>query len=148
MIIAMGSDKKTKTTDAIVDYLKSKGHQVRLFGGLIKPNKNWVKIAKEVALSVRNKEADEGILFCWTGTGVAMVASKIPGIRAATVSNEKTARDARAWDHANILSLSCFLPEKRALKIVNTWLKTPFSSDLGDLSAQKQIKQLEGEFFK
>ena len=119
-----------------------------MFGGLIKPNKNWVKIAKEVALSVRNKEADEGILFCWTGTGVAMVASKIPGIRAATVSDEKTAKDSRAWDHANILSLSCFLPEKRALKIVNTWLKTPFSSDPEDLSAQKQIEQLEGEFFK
>src|SRR3990170_5242271 len=129
MIIAMGSDKKTKTTDAIVDYLKSKGHQVRLFGGLIKPNKDWVKIAKEVALSVRNKEADEGILFCWTGTGVAMVASKIPGIRAVTVSNSKTAREARAWDHANILALSCFLPERTALGITKTWLKTAYSTD-------------------
>ena len=148
MIIAMGSDKKTKTTDAAIDYLKSKGHRVKLFGALLKPDKNWVKIAKEVALSIRNKEADEGIIFCWTGTGVAMVASKIPGIRAATVSNEKTARDARAWDHANILALRCFLPEKRALKIVNTWMKTPFSSDPEDLAAQKQIEQLEEEFFK
>ena len=108
MIIAMGSDKKTKTTDAIVDYLKSKGHQVRLFGGLIKPNKNWVKIGKEVALTARNKEWVEGMLFCWTGTGVAMVASKIPGIRAATVSNEKTARDARAWGHGKKIFLKWF----------------------------------------
>ena len=148
MVIAMGSDKKTKTTDAAIDYLKSKGHRVKLFGALLKPDKNWVKIAKEVALSIRNKEADEGIIFCWTGTGVAMVASKIPGIRAATISDEKTAKDARAWDHANILALRCFLPEKRALKIVNTWMKTPFSSDPEDLAAQKQIEQLEEEFFK
>src|SRR3990172_6341599 len=129
MTIAIGADKKTKTTDMVVRELKKQGHELLLFGDLKSPNNDWVNIAKDVALAVKNKKADEGILFCWTGTGVAMVASKIPGIRAATVSDEKTAKDARAWDHANILSLSCFLPEKRALKIVNTWLKTPFSSD-------------------
>ena len=146
MKIALGSDEKTKTTDAVVAYLKSQGHDLKLFGALVKPEANWVDVAKEVALAVRNKKIDEAILFCWTGTGVAIAASKIPGIRAATITNSKTARNARAWNHTNILALSCFLPEKRVLKIVKTWLETAYSKDPEDLHSIKKIEQIEKEY--
>jgi len=145
MRIAIGSDEKTKTTDAVIDYLKSQGHAVVLFGALIKPKANWVDVAKDVALTVKNRKAAEGILFCWTGTGVAIAASKIPGIRAATVSDLKTAKTARAWNHANILALSCFLPEKKAVKIVDTWLKTSYSTDPDNLESIKKLERLEKE---
>jgi len=146
MEIALGSDEKTKTTDAVVDYLKSQGHEVSLFGALIKTKAGWVDVAKEVALAVKNKKADEGILFCHTGTGMAMVASKIPGIRAVTVTNQKTAKEARAWDHTNILAFSCFLSENKTVKIVDTWLKTPYSNDPDDLESINKIERLEKEF--
>jgi len=152
MRIAIGSDEKTKTTEDVVDYLKSQGRDVALFGALVKPlpagrqvKANWVDVAKEVALTVKNRKADEGILFCWTGTGVAMAASKIPGIRAATVSDLKTAKNARAWNHANILALSCFMPAKKAVKIVGTWLKTPYSTDPDDLESIKKLERLGQE---
>lgn len=148
MKIAVGSDEKTKTVDTVVDYLKSQSYDVALFGALVKPKANWVDVARQVALAVKNKRCDEGILFCWTGTGVAMVASKIPGIRAVTVTDQKTAKEARAWDQANILALSCFLPEKRTVKIVDTWLKTSYSNDPDDIAAQEKIQRLETEFFK
>lgn len=146
MIIAFGADKKTKTTNAAVEKLKKDGHKVLLFGDLKNPNNDWVNIAKDVALTVKNKKADEGILFCWTGTGVAMVASKIPGVRAVTVSNKKIAKQARAWDQANILCLSCFISPKKALGIIDIWFKTSFGKDVDDLAAQEQIKKIEQEF--
>lgn len=146
MKIAIGADKRTPTTDAVVGKLKTDRHNVLLFGDLRKPNNDWVNIAKDVALAVKNKSADEGILFCWTGTGVAMVASKIPGIRAVTVSTKKIAKQARAWDHGNIICLSCFMSPKKAAEIVEIWFATPYSNDKDDLDAQEQIKKLEKNF--
>lgn len=146
MKVAIGADKRTPATDAVIRKLQNENHKVLLFGNLISTSTDWVNIAKDVALSVKNKKADEGILFCWTGTGVALVASKIPGIRAVTVSNIKIAKQARAWDHGNILCLSCFLSPEKALGIVETWLKTPFSKDADDLEAQKKIRKIEQEF--
>jgi ribose 5-phosphate isomerase B len=143
MKIAVGSDKKTSTTNKVLGYLSSKGHEVILFGALKSSDKDWVKLAKDIALTIKDGKADEGIIFCWTGTGVAMVASKFPGIRAVTITDPKTAKDARAWDHANVLALSCFLPTTKAIAIVQTWLSTPFSQDEDDLEAQKAIEQLE-----
>ena len=148
MTIAIGADKKTKTTDMVVRELKKQGHELLLFGDLKSPNNDWVNIAKDVALAVKNKKADEGILFCWTGTGVAMVASKIPGIRAVAISNKKIAKQARAWDHGNIIALSCFMSPEKAIELVEIWLKTPYSKDADDLYAQEQIKKIEQEFDK
>lgn len=143
MRIAIGADKRTKTTDLIVEHLKKQKYKLKLFGDLKDGNKDWVNIAKNVALEIKKGNADEGILFCWTGTGVAMVASKIPGVRAVTVNSKKIARDARAWDHGNVICMSCFISPKKAIELVNIWFKTPYSKDEDDLYAQKQIRLVE-----
>ena len=62
MRIAIGADKKTKTTDAVVRELKKQGHKLLLFGDLKNPNNDWVNIAKEVALEVKNKKIEKGDL--------------------------------------------------------------------------------------
>lgn len=149
MKIAVGSDKRTKTTGVIVKLLKSHGHKVSLSGALLKPtNTDWVGMAEKVAIAVKKKKVEEAIVFCWSGTGVAMVASKIPGIRAVTVSEPKIAKWARAWDHANVLAMSCFLPAKRAKKIAEVWLKTPYSKEPDDIAAIKKIAKLERRVFR
>lgn len=87
MKIAVGSDEKTKTTDFVVDYLKRKGHEVRPFGALVirQPRYRtvrgqpadkalWSEVAWEVAEAVKSGKVEEGILMCWTGTGVALAA--------------------------------------------------------------------------
>lgn len=148
MKIAVGSDKKTRTTQAVVKFLKDLGYQVLLFGALKKSKADWVDLAKEVALLVRNRKVDEAVLFCWSGTGVAMVASKIPGVRAVTVSEPKIARWARAWDHGNILAMSCFLPAKKAKQIVKAWLITEYSRKPDDLKSIRKIKKLEYEWVR
>ena len=67
--------------------------------------------------------ADQGLLFCWTGTGVSIAANKVPGIRAALCSDAETARGARRWNDANVLCMSLRLTAPTvAEEIIDAWL--------------------------
>ncbi|MBI2334359.1 RpiB/LacA/LacB family sugar-phosphate isomerase, partial [Candidatus Daviesbacteria bacterium] len=75
MKLVVASDERTALTDFVVDWLKSKGHQLILRGILGNPpTDRWVEIGKEVAFMVAEGQAERGILFCWSGTGVCMAA--------------------------------------------------------------------------
>ncbi len=148
MKLAIGSDEKTKLTDWAIEYLKKKGHEVQLFGALVKPKAIWAEVAREVAEAVKKRRADEGALFCWTGTGVALAANKVPGTRAVTVTDAKTAEGARRWNHANILAMSYLLPQKTVKAIIDTWLSTSFSNEPGDLVGIEKIRDIEQKYFK
>ena len=74
------------------------------------------------------READEGIVCCWTGSGANIVANKVPGVRAALVHDGETAREARVWNHANVLALSLrATPISVMRKILDAWYETPSS---------------------
>lgn len=63
-------------------------------------------MSRDVAVSVVEGDCDFGVLMCWTGTGTAIAANKVPGARAATVTDAWTAENARRWNDANIVALS------------------------------------------
>lgn len=129
MKIAVGSDERSHLTDFVVDWLKQKSHEVELYGPLAEEKLDWVEVAARVAQRVVSGACQEGILFCWTGTGVAMAANKVPGIRAALCADAPTAVGARKWDHANVLALSLRVTsEALAGEILEAWLATPFDS--------------------
>ncbi len=146
MTIAVGSDEKTKTTDFVVDYLKKKGHKVKLFGALMKPKALWSEVAWEVAEEIKKGRAGEAILMCWTGTGVALAASKVPGIRAVTVTDAKATEGARKWNQANILCFSCFLSKTKVRKILDTWFTTAHSKDPEDVKGVKTLEKIEKKY--
>ncbi len=80
-----------------------------------------------VAEAVVNEKAEYGILVCGTGIGMAMAASRVPGIRAATCTNVYMARMARAHNDANVLCLGGrVLGIGLAEEIVRVFLATPF----------------------
>jgi len=82
----------------------------------------WADVAQEVARRVAIGGADQGLLFCWTGTGVAIAANKVPGVRAALCWDAETARGARRWNDANVLCLSLrFTSEVIASEILDAW---------------------------
>jgi ribose 5-phosphate isomerase B len=83
MKLVIASDEKTPLTDFVIDYLKSKMHRIILLGDLKKKNSKWVEIGIEAAKMIADKKVDQGILFCWGGTGIAMAANRIKGARAA-----------------------------------------------------------------
>ena len=123
MKASVGSDEKTTLTDAVVDGLAARGVEVRLVGPLAGQALAWGPVAEHVARAVAARQVDFGVLFCWTGTGVCMVANKVPGVRAALCADAETAKGARRWNDANVLvmSLRCTAPAV-ASEMLDAWL--------------------------
>ncbi len=98
------------------------GHEVKLFGRLAGDDMSWPIISQKLAESVVSGETEEGILFCWTGTGASIAANKVPGIRAALVRDAETAKGARWWNDANVLIMSLrATSEEIAKEILEAW---------------------------
>ena len=125
MKIAVGSDERTPVTDSVVDHLRRGGLDVELHGPLNGQPMDWVDVGREVGERVASGACEQGVLFCWTGTGVSIAANKVPGIRAALCGDAQTARGARKWNDANILVMSLrATPEAVAKEICDAWLET------------------------
>lgn len=122
MKIAVASDEKTHLTDFVVSDLQERGHEVILLGPLAGENLPWTLASEKLAETVARQEVDEGVLFCYTGTGASMAANKVPGIRAALCGDAQTARGARWWNDANVLvmSLRATSPDV-AKEILDAW---------------------------
>lgn len=83
--------------------------------------------AKKVAGRLRLKKSDIGILVCGSGTGMAISANKIKGIRAAVCYNIASTRLSRKHNDANIIALGSRLTKKnKIMKLINIFLKTKF----------------------
>jgi ribose 5-phosphate isomerase B len=107
MNIAVGSDERTHLTDVVIEELRARGHELRLFGSLTEGEETaWTRVSEALARSVATGESDEGVLFCWTGTGASIAANKVAGIRAALCHDAETAKGARWWNDANVLVMS------------------------------------------
>jgi ribose 5-phosphate isomerase B len=120
--IALGSDERSHLTEFVEEDLRRRGHDVQLFGPPNGDPGSWPDVAETVARRVTDREVDEGVLFCWTGTGVSIAANKVPGVRAALCSDAETARGARAWNQANVLCLSVRgTSEIVAREILDAW---------------------------
>ncbi len=129
MKIAIGSDEKTPLTDAVVQDILARGHKVELYGALGSGHTAWPDVAEEVASKVAEGKCQEGILFCWTGTGMSIAANKVPGVRAALCFDAEMARGSRLWNHANVLVMSLRLTSPAVAKeILEAWFATPFGS--------------------
>src|SRR5689334_19846964 len=125
MRLAVGSDERTNLTDKVIALLREQGHVLTLYGPLDDQQALWPEVAQVVAEQVAEGQVDEGVLFCWTGTGVSIAANKVPGIRAALCADAETARGARRWNDANALVMSLrATPEAVAREICDVWLET------------------------
>jgi len=131
----VGADDEGAVADAVVDELRSRGHDVTVL-----EREQWPDVAARVAAAVAAGDADQGMLFCWTGTGTSMAANKVPGVRAALAWEPWIAEGARKWNDANVLvmSLKRTSPET-AREIVDAWL----SVEGPDPSEADNIKRLD-----
>jgi ribose 5-phosphate isomerase B len=119
MRIALGADDEGAVVDTVVADLRARGHDVTLLD-----REQWPDVARKVAEAVAAGEADQGILFCWTGTGTSMAANKVPGVRAALAWDPWIAEGARRWNDANVLVMSLKrTTPATAKKIVDAWLR-------------------------
>ena len=88
---------------------------------------DYPDFAKKVSKRVIAKKSDVGILVCGSGTGMAISANKIRGIRAAVGYNLKSTQLSRQHNNANIICIGSRLTKKKVIKsIVIMFLKTKF----------------------
>ena len=148
MKIAVGSDERTLLTDALVDDLRERGHEVLLYGPLVAgdPDVDWPLACGKAAAAVARGAADEGIVCCWTGTGASIAANKVRGVRAALCRDAETARGARIHNHANVLALSLRATSVAIAKeILDAWLSTPWSDDEWNRRQVERLRTMEDE---
>ncbi|MBI5078404.1 ribose 5-phosphate isomerase B [Candidatus Saganbacteria bacterium] len=142
MRIAIGSDHAGfKMKDQIGDYLKKKKIVFKDFGTFSEKSCDYPDYAFLVAAVVAAGKFDRGILICGSGVGMAVAANRVKGIRAVNVNNLYTARQSRKHGNANVLCLAGKkISRKKALKILEVWLNTPFSE--GERH-QRRIEKLD-----
>ena len=129
MRIALGADHAGVRLKAeIRKLLDDRGIAYTDFGTESPDSVDYPDYADSVARVVAAGDYDRGLLFCGSGIGMAIAANKTPGIRAASVVDEASARLSREHNDANVLALGERLtaPET-ARQIVNTFLDTPFA---------------------
>lgn len=144
MKLALGSDQRSELTEAVVAWLGRSGHDLTLFGPLADETQTWPVVGRAVAEAVARGRAEEGILFCWSGTGVSLAANKVPGIRAALCTDAETARGARLWNNANILCLSLRLTTPAvADEILDVWFGTIYQPNADDDACLTAVDALE-----
>jgi ribose 5-phosphate isomerase B len=143
MKIAVGSDERTYLTDFVIEELKKRGIELELHGPLSGEPVQWAEVAEKVAERVADRACDQGILFCWTGTGVSMAANKVPGIRAALCADAETARGARKWNDANVLAMSLRLTSPIVAKeILDAWFSaSPEKEEIPNIERVKAIEE-------
>ena len=128
MRISIGSDHRgVDVKRQIIDLLRQLGHDVFDVGTQSDESVDYPDIAAEVGRRVSQSESDRGILICGTGIGMAIVANKFSGVRAAPCHDDLTAEMSRRHNDLNILCLSAdLLGVKLIDHMVEIWLSTEF----------------------
>jgi ribose 5-phosphate isomerase B len=128
MKIAIGNDHAGPDyKHAIVQYLKSEGHQVSNFGTDTTDSVDYPDFGHQVADAVDTKLVDMGIVICGSGNGIAMSANKHQNVRAALCWMKEIAELARQHNDANVISIPArYTSVNQALEMVKAFLATEF----------------------
>lgn len=142
-MIALGSDHGGwALKQEVMKHLDARGLEYKDYGTYSEDSCDYPVYGKAVAHAVADGECEKGIIICGTGIGISITANKIPGVRAALCTDCFMAEATRQHNDANILALGeRVVGEGLALKIVDTFLDTPFSE--GERH-KKRIAQIEG----
>jgi ribose 5-phosphate isomerase B len=144
MRIAVSADERTGVAEAVVDELRSRGHETLLHGALNEAERDdWAWASEAAARDVVEGRADEGVVCCWTGTGASIAANKVAGIRAALCGDAETARGARRWNDANVLALSLRATSLAVLgEILDGWFDSGPSEDSDDVANVRHLDEI------
>ena len=113
----------------IIKYLEKKGLEYQDFG-CDGESVDYPIIARKVGQAILDGACEKGILICGTGIGISIVANKMKGIRCALCSDCFSAEATRLHNNTNIVALGGrVIGPELAVKIVDTFLNTPFSND-------------------
>ena len=138
-MIAVGSDHGGfELKKEIMAHLDARGLEYKDFGTYSDASCDYPVYGKTVAKAVASGECERGIIICGTGIGISIAANKVHGIRAALCGDCFSAEATRQHNDANVLALGArVVGPGLALKIVDTFLDTPFSN------GERHIRRIE-----
>jgi len=147
-LICLGSDHAGfELKEAVARYLRRVGYRVCDHGAFSAEPSDYpdliIPAAEEVA---RSKGKALGIVFGGSGIGECIAANKVPGIRAALVYDGYTAKMSRLHNDANVLCLggrTVTGDRAAAVRLVKTWLRTPFSQEARHIRRLEKITRYE-----
>ena len=144
MKVIVGSDHAGfAAKQALAAALRKMGHSVVDAGTDSTDSVDYPDFAAQVGHAVADAEAERGILICGTGIGMAMAANKIPGIRAAVVTDAFTAEMSRRHNDANVLAMGARVQSNEKMQeLARIFLETPFEGGRHAGRVDK-IKKLE-----
>jgi ribose 5-phosphate isomerase B len=139
--IVIGSDHfGLPLKNQLRDYLREQGYEVDDIGTNSSDPVDYPDIAVQLALEISVRNYERGILVCGTGAGMAIVANKVPNVRAVAVYDPYTAERAKASNNAQVITLgSQVMGVEVAMKLVDIWLRAEFK---GGRSAPK-VKKMD-----
>jgi ribose 5-phosphate isomerase B len=145
MVISLAADELTGIAGALVDELARRGHSALAHGALNDGERDdWAWASEAVARDVADGRAQQGIVCCWTGTGAAIAANKVPGVRAALCADAQTAAGARRWNDANVLALSLRGTSQAELaEILDAWFAAEPSDEPADRENVEHLGAIE-----
>jgi ribose 5-phosphate isomerase B len=145
--IIIGSDHLGLALKNVVrDHLAGRGYTVVDAGVLSDDPVDYPDIGAKVAQAVGRGEYERGVLICGTGAGMAIVANKVPGVRAVCINDPYTAERAVASNDAQIVTLgSRVVVPGAAVKLIDIWLESEFQGGASAAKVEK-IKKLDERF--
>jgi ribose 5-phosphate isomerase B len=128
MKIALASDHAGYAEkERLKPLLLELGLEVDDLGTVSEESVDYPDYARKVADEVAQGRADQGVLVCGSGTGMAITANKVPGVRAAVAWSEETARLARQHNDANVMAIGArTTPPGEIPAIVRAWFSADF----------------------
>ena len=128
MKIALASDHAGYSQkEQLKPLLRELGLEVEDLGTVSEQSVDYPDYAKKVAEEVAQGRADQGLLVCGSGTGMAISANKVNGVRAAVAWSEETAELARKHNDANVLAIGArTTPPEKIPAIVRAWFNADF----------------------
>ena len=148
MKISIGCDHSAlELKNVIINYLKECGHEVCDRGTYTKDSCDYTDYGYMVAKDVQKGDADRGIVICFTGIGMSIIANKVKGVRCALVGSKDAATLTREHNDTNCLALSAkYTGFALAKEIVDIWLNTEFSHNERHQRRIDKITKYEEEF--
>ena len=139
MKIALASDHAGyREKEKLKPLLLELGLEVEDLGTVSEDSVDYPDYARRVAEMVASGDAEQGVLVCGSGTGMAISANKIAGVRAAVAWSEEVARLARQHNDANVLALGARTTPPEAIpRIVRAWFETKFEAGRHAMRVQK-----------
>jgi ribose 5-phosphate isomerase B len=147
MIVAVACDHAGfPLKEVVLEAVRSAGHEPLDLGTDSETPVDYPDNAIDVGRAIQEKRAARGILLCGSGTGAAVAANKMRGIRAGVCHDLYSARQSVEHDDANVLALGArVIGGELAAELVQTFLAAQFSGEERHRRRLAKIRAIEDE---